>query len=62
MLSLFSKQTASHYCDGLSRRSFLRIGGLGLGGLSFPDLLRAEAEQGVGKSQKALILVYLPGV
>ncbi len=61
MLSLFSKQTSNSYCDGLSRRSFLRIGGLGLGGLSFPELLRAEAEQGIGKSQKALILVYLPG-
>ena len=61
MLTLFSKQTANRYCDGLSRRSFLRIGGLGLGGLSFPELLRAESELGVGKSQKALILVYLPG-
>ena len=61
MLTLFSKQSAKRYCDGLSRRSFLRIGGLGLGGLSFPELLRAESAQGVGKSQKALILVYLPG-
>jgi hypothetical protein len=61
MLTLFSKQSANRYCDGLSRRSFLRIGGLGLGGLSFPELLSAESEQGVGKSQKALILVYLPG-
>jgi hypothetical protein len=61
MLTLLSNQPAKGYCDGLSRRSFLRIGGLGLGGLSFPELLRAESEQGRGKSQKALILVYLPG-
>jgi hypothetical protein len=61
MLTLFSNQSAKGYCDGHSRRSFLRIGGLGLGGLSFPELLRAESEQGRGKSQKALILVYLPG-
>ena len=31
------------FCDGLSRRNFLRIGSLGLGGLSLTDLLRAEA-------------------
>jgi hypothetical protein len=61
MLTLLSRQSSSRCCDGLSRRSFLRIGGLGLGGLSFPDLLRAESGQGRGKSQKALIMVYLPG-
>lgn len=61
MLTLFSNKPAGSFCDGHSRRSFLRIGALGLGGLSLPQLLRAEAEQGRGKSQKALILVYLPG-
>ena len=61
MLTLFSQKSGSSFCDGLSRRSFLRLGGLGLGGLTLPQLLRAEAAQGAGKSQKALILVYLPG-
>ena len=61
MLTLLSNKPAGGFCDGLSRRSFLRIGGLGLGGLSFPDLLRAEAQQGRGKSEKAVIIVYLPG-
>jgi hypothetical protein len=61
MLTLFSQKSGSSFCDGLSRRSFLRLGGLGLGGLTLPQLLRAEAAQGTGKSQKALILVYLPG-
>jgi hypothetical protein len=32
----------------LSRRSFLQIGALGLGGLSLSGLLRAEALSGVG--------------
>ena len=59
MLTLRSQQHSGSFCDGLSRRSFLRIGGLG--GLSLTSLLRAESEQGVGKSNKALILVYLPG-
>ena len=50
---------AHRYCDGLSRRSFLRVGGLALGGLSLPQLLRAE--QKTGKSQRSVIMVYLSG-
>jgi len=30
-------------CDGISRREFLRVGALGLGGLSLPGLLEARA-------------------
>jgi uncharacterized protein (DUF1501 family) len=33
----------SHLCDGISRREWLRIGGIGLGGLSLAGLLRARA-------------------
>ena len=29
-------------CDGISRRAFMQIGGLGFGGLTLPQLLRAE--------------------
>ena len=61
MLTLTSDSASPSFCDGLSRRSFLRIGALGLGGLNFSQLLRAEAQQGRGSSSKALILVYLPG-
>ena len=49
------------HCDGLSRRSFLKAGALGIGGLSFADLLRAEATAGVGSSNKAIINVHLDG-
>ncbi|MFQ5730789.1 MAG: hypothetical protein ACE5KM_02420 [Planctomycetaceae bacterium] len=35
-----------HLCDGVSRRSFLKIGGLAMGGLSLPSLLRADAQAG----------------
>ena len=45
----------------MTRRSFLRIGGLGMGGLSLPDVLRAEAQRGRGASSKALIMILLPG-
>jgi hypothetical protein len=48
-------------CDGLSRRSFLKIGGLAMGGLSLPQLLRAESENGVGSSHKSVIMVFLTG-
>ncbi len=51
--------SASRFCDGVSRRNFLKIGGLGLGGLALPDLLRSE-ERG-GSSQKAVIMIFLPG-
>ena len=47
-------------CDGFSRRSFLQIGGLAMGGLSLPQLLRAEQQQGQ-KSHKAVIMIFLSG-
>jgi hypothetical protein len=49
------------FCDGVARRNFLKIGALGLGGLALPDLLRAEAQSGIRKSHKAIIMIYLPG-
>ncbi len=49
------------FCDGLSRRSFLQIGGLALGGLSLPGLLRADHASGRGKSDRSVIMVYLSG-
>jgi len=53
--------SASRFCDGVSRRNFLRIGALGLGGLSLAQLLRAEAASEIRKSHKAVIMVFLPG-
>jgi hypothetical protein len=49
------------YCDGVTRRDFLKLGGLALGGLSFPQLLRAEAKAGIAGSHKAVIMVFLAG-
>ncbi len=59
--------TESRFCDGLSRRSCLQIGGLALGGLALPEILRAEATNVVGRSSgatrtaKGIIMVLLPG-
>ncbi|MEX0700872.1 MAG: DUF1501 domain-containing protein [Planctomycetales bacterium] len=48
-------------CDGVSRRNFLKVGGMALGGLSLPQILRAEAEAGTGSSHKAIINIFMPG-
>ena len=50
-------------CDGVSRRDFLRIGALSVGGLTLGDLLRLKAEGAVRSkdAHKSVIMVYLPG-
>lgn len=48
-------------CDGLPRREFLQAGGLALGGLSLPGLLRAEARAGIQNSHKSVIMIFLSG-
>jgi hypothetical protein len=48
-------------CDGISRRDSLRLGTLTLGGLTLPDLLRAEQVAGVKNSHKAVIMIYMCG-
>src|SRR5438552_17401008 len=59
MLTIYGNK--SRFCDGISRRSFLKIGSLALGGLTLPELLRDEAQSGIGKSHKAVIMIFLPG-
>lgn len=54
-------QPKGRFCDGVSRRDFLKIGGLALGGLSLPQLLRAEAQSGVRQSAKSVIMIYMAG-
>ncbi|HXJ73811.1 MAG TPA: DUF1501 domain-containing protein, partial [Candidatus Dormibacteraeota bacterium] len=61
MLKIYSSAANRRFCDGVSRRNFIRVGALSLGGLALPQLLRAEQESGVGRSHKAVIMIYLPG-
>src|SRR3989440_4393719 len=62
MLTLFAKAASTRrYCDGVSRRNFIKIGALGMGGLALPQLLKAEAASGIRRSPKAVIMIYLPG-
>lgn len=60
MLTIHGKPSGS-FCDGLRRRNFLKIGALGMGGLSLPQLLRAESSSRSGRSNKSVIMIYLPG-
>ncbi len=53
--------SAHKLCDGVTRRNFLRIGSLGLGGMALPQLLRAEAKAGTRLGHKAVIMIFLPG-
>ena len=60
MLSIYGN-SSGRFCDGLSRRNFLKIGGLGMGGLALPEMLKASANSGGGKREKSIIMIYLPG-
>jgi hypothetical protein len=62
MLTILGKQT--RYCDGISRRGFLRIGalGVGAGALTLADIFRAEAQAGeTGTRHKSVINIFLGG-
>jgi hypothetical protein len=52
------------FCDGITRRGFLKIGAFGAG-LTLADMLRARASGTVpgaaSSSNKAAIMIYLPG-
>ncbi len=63
MLTIFGKPHRNGgFCDGLSRRDFLTVGGTLLGGgLALPNLLAAEAKSDIRTSHRAVINIYLPG-
>jgi uncharacterized protein (DUF1501 family) len=64
MLTIYGKP--ARFCDGISRRGFLKIGAFGAG-LTLADMLRSRAAAGesaapaAGTSHKAAIMIYLPG-
>lgn len=63
MLTIFGQPRRNGgFCDGVSRRDFLTIGGAVVGSsLALPNLLRAESQSGVRSSHKAVINIFLPG-
>jgi hypothetical protein len=61
MLTIRGGGEGGRFCDGISRREFLKIGGLALGGMALPQILQAESRAGIRKGHKAIIMVFLPG-
>ncbi len=62
MLTLLGQSDDQQFCDGMSRRNFLRIGGLGWGGLSLAQLLASDARAASAtKRPKSVIMIYLVG-
>ena len=61
MLSLHGPST--RFCDGVSRRSFLKIGAFSFGAMNFTlaDILRAETVQNQTSRHKAVINIFLGG-
>jgi hypothetical protein len=59
MFTLFGAR--QRFCDGISRRNFLKIGALGAG-LTLADMLRLRAVAGTSTtSRKSAIMINLPG-
>ena len=59
MLSI--QGSALKLCDGVTRRTAIQVGALGMGGLSLPQLLRAESSAGKRSSHKSVIMIFLSG-
>ena len=59
MLTIYGKK--ERFCDGVSRRGFLKIGALAAGGITLPSLLRAESAADSKPTGKSIINIYLPG-
>jgi len=45
-------------CDGITRRGFLKIGSLGLGGLALPGLLRLRQAQAANQRKDTAVILY----
>ena len=51
--------TGGRVCDGISRREWLRVGSIGLGGLSLPSLLQQRATAATTQAPKAKSVILL---
>src|SRR5262245_62394725 len=53
--------SATRNCQGISRRSALKAGFLGLTGLSLADMLKLQAQGQTNSRHKSVILMWLDG-
>jgi hypothetical protein len=49
------------FCDGMSRRDFVKVGGLSVMGLTMADLLEAEKARAAARLQTNCIILFLVG-
>src|SRR4051812_49246472 len=63
MLNFTNNPAGQRYCDGLSRRGFLKAGTLAIGGLALSDLLKLQAQGAVSPNRagKSVIMICLGG-
>ena len=69
MLNLSALGNGMRFCDGVSRREMLRVGGLGTAGLTLPQLLQGQArgnnplrhEASFGKAKRVIMLFMWGG-
>jgi Protein of unknown function (DUF1501) len=59
MLTIWGPKRPSH--DRVSRRDFLRVGALGIGGLTLADVLRLRAQANASSPVKSVIMICLSG-
>src|SRR4051794_34758053 len=61
MLSLFGQK--NRFCDGVTRRSFLRIGAFGMGAVGFTlaDVMRAQPAERAATGAPSVINIFLGG-
>lgn len=56
-----ARPKAGSNCEGMFRRTALKIGACGALSLSLPDILRANAQRAAGQREKSVILIWLDG-
>jgi uncharacterized protein (DUF1501 family) len=49
------------FCDGINRREFIKVGALGLGGLTLADVLGARGATAAEPQAKSVILLWMGG-
>ena len=55
------RDTGTSLCDHITRRDWLRIGGLGMLGLTLPQLLEARAAGTTGRAKACIVIIWLQG-
>lgn len=61
MKTLFLNERSTTNCEGVTRRDFLKVGGLSFFGLSLPQVLALQAASAASQKAEAIILLWCSG-